>query len=99
MPANPTELLESRGAPTPESRLVRGEISPNRPAPTGFPKVGSQENLVWVILPEQTLDRPVGPCWWNADHGATLPAQGAPCVVMFDNTDTPTVIWWAGNHS
>lgn len=99
MPPSVQELAQARGTLREESRVVRGYISTNRPAPTGFPTVGGEENLVWVVLPEQTLDRVVGPCWWSADHGATLPAPGAACVVMFDNTDTPWVVAWQGNHS
>jgi len=97
--ANVTELLQGRGDVVEESPAVRGYISLNRPAPTGFPKVGSEENLVWVVTPETSVDRPLGPCWWNADHGATLPAQGAECVVLTDNKGIGTVIWWAANHS
>jgi hypothetical protein len=94
-----TQLLQSTGDPVEQSRVVRGYISTNQPAPTGFPTPGSQENLLWVIDPEASVDRPLGPCQWNADHGATLPAQGAECVVITDNQEVPTVVWWAGAHS
>jgi hypothetical protein len=97
--ASVTELLQSRGDPIEQSPIVRGEISTNRPAPTGFPKVGSEENLLWVVTAETSVDRPLGPCWWNADHGVTLPAQGAKCVLVMDNKGIATVIWWAANHS
>jgi hypothetical protein len=97
--ADVTELLQGRGDVVEQSPVVRGYISTNRPAPTGFPKVGSEENLVWVITPETSVDRPLGPCRWNADHGATLPAQGAACVVVTDNQGVGTVVWWEGNHS
>jgi hypothetical protein len=93
------QLLQGRDDEVEESPVVRGYISTNRPAPTGFPKVGSEANLLWVITPETSVERPLGPCWWNADHGATLPAQGAECVVLVDNQGHGTVIWWAGNHS
>lgn len=97
--AGVTELLQGRADVVEQSRIVRGYISRNRPAPTGFPVPGSAENLLWVITPETSLDRPLGPCWWNADHGATLAAQGAECVVIFDDQEVPTVLWWAGAHS
>lgn len=97
--ANTTQLLQGRGDVVEQSPVVRGYISRNRPAPTGFPKIGSEENLLWVITPETSVERPLGPCWWNADHGATLPVQGAECVVVTDSEGVGTVLWWAGNHS
>jgi hypothetical protein len=94
-----TQLLQSTGDTAEQSRVVRGYISTNRPAPTGFPAPGSEENLLWVITPETSVERPLGPCWWNADHGATLPAQGAECVVLTDDQEVPTVIFWMGAHT
>ena len=97
--ANVTQLLQGRGDEVEQSRVVRGYISTNRPAPIGFPVPGSEENLLWVIIPETSIDRTLGPCWWNADHGATLPEQGAEVVVIFDSREIPTVIFWMGAHS
>jgi hypothetical protein len=97
--ADVIQLLRSTADPVEQSRVVRGYISRNRPAPTGFPVPGSLDNLLWVITPETSLDRPLGPCWWNADHGATLPAQGAECVVMMDDQEIPTVVSWMGAHT
>lgn len=97
--ANVTDLLKGTAEVVEQPRVVRGYISTNRPAPTGFPVPGSEENLLWVITPETSVERPLGPCWWNADHGATLPAQGAECVVIFDTKEVPTVIFWMGAHS
>jgi hypothetical protein len=94
-----TQLLQSTGDPVEQSRVVRGYISTNRPAPAGFPVPGSEANLLWVITPETSLERPWGPCQWNADHGSTLPAQGAECDIVFDDHEIPTVVWWAAKTS
>jgi hypothetical protein len=94
-----SQLLQGTGDPVEESRVVRGYVSTSRPSPTGFPIPGSEVNLLWVITPETSVERPLGPCWWNADHGATLPAQGAECVVLTDNEEVPTVIFWQGAHT
>jgi hypothetical protein len=98
--ANTTELLQGRAQlPAGESPVLRGYVSPDRPAPAGFPAPGSTANLLWVVIPDQTLDHVLGPCWWNADHGLTLPAQGAACVVIIDQAELATVIWWEGAHT
>jgi hypothetical protein len=97
--SNTRELLESRADPVEQPSPIRGRISSNRPAPTGFPTPGTTENLLWVISPDYSPDVPIGPCQWNADHGKTLPVQGAECVVTFDYSGVPTVTWWAGAYS
>jgi hypothetical protein len=96
-----TELLQSRGDPDAQYALTRGYISgavgPNETliaAPATFPVANSRENLLWVVVPEYSTVRPIGPCAWNADHGTNLPAQFAPCVIGFDNEELPTVLWW-----
>lgn len=96
MAGNPTALLKGQGDPIEQSPLVRGYVSTNRPAPGDFPKVGDTTNLLWVIVPGYTLQRPLGPCQWGAIHGATLPSQGAEVLVGFDEGNIPTVLWWAG---
>jgi hypothetical protein len=60
---------------------------------------GSEENLLWVITPEYSTERPLGPCQWSADHGASLPAPGAAVVVAFDAQGIPTVVWWEGSQT
>jgi hypothetical protein len=52
-----------------------------------------------VILPAGSTERHYGPCAWGAIHGATLPAAGAECVVVFDEQNQPTVVWWQGSYS
>lgn len=94
-----TQLFQSRGDKVEQRAIVRGYIANGRPAPTGFPEVGSQENLLWVVTPSYSLERIWGPCWWGAEHGATLPAHGNEVVVAFDDQGIPTVISWQGNHS
>ena len=101
-----TELLQSRGDPVEQPPLIRGYISGAvgaskalLTAPEGFPAPGSETNLLWVIAPEYSTVKPLGPCQWNADHGKTLPAQFAKCVLAFDNEDVPTVLWWEGAYT
>jgi hypothetical protein len=90
--ADRTELLRD-GGPTPQRLVVGGYVSRNRPAPVTF------ADELWVILPEYSLERLYGPCEWGAIHGATLPAQGARVVVIFDDRNIPVVVWWAGAHT
>lgn len=95
--ANIAEMLEGRGQlPVGESRVLRGYISEDRPPPVGFPVAGAITGLVWVTVPDQTLDYVLGPCQWSADHGTALPKQGAQCVVVIDQSEVPTVVWWEG---
>ncbi len=90
--ADTTELLND-SSPTPQSLVVSGYVSRNRPAPATF------ADSLWVILPNYSLDRPFGPCEWGAIHGATLPAQGARVTAVFDDQDVPVIVWWAGEHT
>lgn len=94
-----TEGLESRGDPVEQRPVLRGYVSTLRPAPTNFPEPGSEANLLWVVAPGYSLDRPLGPCWWNADHGATLPKQGNTVVVNFDDKGIPTVVSWEASRT
>jgi len=91
-----TQLLQSRGDPVEQRSVLRGYVSTLLPAPTGFPEPGSDANLLWVITPEYSTDRPLGPCQWSADHGTSLPTQGAAVVVAIDAAGIPTVVWWEG---
>lgn len=90
--ADTTELLRD-GAPTPQRPVCGGYVSRNQPAPTSF------ADDLWVILPEYSLERPYGPCEWGAIHGASLPAQEARVVVVFDDRNIPVVVWWQGEHT
>lgn len=94
-----TQLLEGRGSPVEQRPLVRGYVSTLRPAPTGFPTPGSEANLLWVVAPGYSTDRPLGPCWWSAENGTALPAQGDPVVVGFDDQGVPTVVSWVAPYS
>lgn len=93
---NNTDLLKGYAEPIEQRSIVRGYVSINRPAPTGFPVEGSEENLLWVIVPGYTLNAPLGPCRWAALHGSSLPKQGAECVVAFDEGNKPVVVFWEG---
>ena len=90
------ELLQSPANPIEQRSIIRGYISTNRPAPTAFTQEGSTENWLWVIVPEYSTERPFGPCKWTAEHGITLPSQGAEVMLAFDESNFPTVIWWEG---
>lgn len=94
-----TSLLKGQAEPIEQRSIIRGHISNNRPAPTGFTTIGSQENYLWVIVPGYAPNVPFGPCDWAAIHGSTLPAQGAQCVLGFDEANKPIVLWWEGNQS
>jgi len=87
-----SELLRSPADPIEQPALITAYVSVNRPAPTGFPVEGSQENLLWVIQPGDTV--PFGPCRWAALHGSTLPTQGTEVLVAFDENNKPVVVWW-----
>src|ERR1700674_4585358 len=80
---NPTGTVDQ--PPTSE-----GYVSTARPAPVGF------EDPVWVILPEHSTERPVGPLAWPAIHGNTLPTQGTRVTVIFDGEQVPKLVWWDG---
>jgi hypothetical protein len=55
------------------------------------PNVDTQ---VYVVLPEFDTTQKWGPCPWMP-RGATLPAVGDKCLVIFDNTDAAWVVaWW-----
>lgn len=85
-----TALLRSAGDPIGLPPVARGYILK---APLTF------DEPVWVILPEGSTERPYGPCEWGAIHGATLPATGAACVVVFDEQEHPTIVYWEGVHT
>lgn len=99
MPAmpNPAALQGSLADPIEQAGLVKGFVSTNREAPTGFPN--GTENLLWVIIPDYSLERPVGPCQWTAEWGTTLPKQGTPVLVAFDEENFPIVVWWEGSYT
>ena len=79
--------------------VVEGTMRSKVAAPSGFPTVSTEENLLWVTCPQYSTMQLLGPCGWNADHGVTLPVQGAACVVAVDSSQRPTVIWWEGEQS
>lgn len=54
---------------------------------------------VSVILPAASTERHYGPCDWLAGHGTTLPQEGDECVVVFDEQNHPTIVWWAGAYT
>lgn len=85
--ANPLDLLNG-AAPTRPRANVSGYVSTRQPAPASF------TDQLWVIVPDYSLDTPVGPCQWAAINGSSLPAQGAAVLVTFDHNDVPVVTWW-----
>lgn len=87
-----TQLLRAGGAAE-QPTAVTGYISTSRPAPASF------VDPVWVMVPEFSIDYAYGPCDWPAIHGATLPAQGAKALLLFDQNNAPTVVSWQGVHS
>lgn len=48
----------------------------------------------FVILP--TFDRNLewGPCYWQSRDDFSLPGEGDPCLVIFDNDRRPWVVAW-----
>ena len=98
-----TELLQSRGDFVEQPPVIRGYVSGAVgasgaliTAPAAFPTLGSEQNLLWVLAPEYSTTRPLGPCQWPAIHGTRLPAQFAKVVVTVDTEGVPTVVWWEG---
>ena len=53
----------------------------------------------WVTVGSFSAEHEYGPCLWVAAQGATLPAVGAACLLVFDDLNTPTVVWFAGNYT
>jgi hypothetical protein len=101
-----TEVFQSRGDPTELEAVLRGYVSgavgPSGSlltAPSANVVPGSEENLLWVIVPGYSTVRPFGPCEWTPLWGKTLPAQFAKVVLMVDNERIPTVVWWSGVYA
>lgn len=84
-----TQLVR-QAAPIPYSPVARGYIGKG---------AVTFNDLLEVILPEGSTERHYGPCPFPAIHGATLPAEGAVCVVVFDEQNHPTIVWWEGVHT
>ena len=73
--------------------IMNGKVSVDRPAPSAF------GDPLYVTVAGVGDDYVTGPCRWGACQGATLPAQGAACTVVFDMWRTGTVVWFAGTPS
>lgn len=84
--------LNRHAGPISQRQVISGFVSTAQPAPTGL------DGTVYVIAPGYSIDRPLGPCKFTAVHGATLPAQGAECLVVFDDEGVPVVVWWDGTY-
>lgn len=84
--------LINRSDPVGEHPVLRGYVSTVRPAPKAFGEP------LWVIIPEYSTEAPYK-CSWAEIHGKTLPAQGAQVVVVMDNEDVPTAVWWEGAYT
>ncbi len=97
--ADVTELLRAPAEPINQRSVVEGFVSTERPAPTGFTKVGSEENFVYVIIPSYSTTVPYGPCNWAALHGSTIPVHGTRCLMGFSEANKPVIVWWEGEQS
>lgn len=72
--------------------IMSGYVSTEQPAPTSF------DALVSVVIPTHSTEVSIG-LPFNADHGGTLPARGAQCMVALDEYDNGAVIWWQGTYT
>ena len=101
-----TELVKGRGEVVEQRPVLRGYISAfvgtskgkQITTPSAFPIPGGEHNLAWVVTPEYSTVRPLGPCQWTAEHGSRLPKQFAKCVVSMDDEGIPTIVWWEGEQ-
>jgi hypothetical protein len=80
-----TQLVRQAGTES-YSPVARGYIS----------KVLTVAEGVEVILPAGSTERHYGPCKVAALWGTTEPKVGAACVIVFDEQNQPTVVWWDG---
>jgi len=87
---NPALVLGNNTEPVGQTQVVRGYVSSVQPA------VKTHKEQVYVIVPEHSTTVPIGPCNFVNAQGSTLPAQDAECVVVFDEKEVPTVVWFAG---
>jgi hypothetical protein len=76
----------------PQRSVVGGYVSRSKPAPASF------DAPMWVIVPSHSTEVAI-PCAWGAIHGATMPAQGTPVTVVYDDNEVAVVVWWKGVHS
>jgi hypothetical protein len=77
----------------PRATRIYGQVSTHKPAPSNF------SDPVYVVIPQwhdtyfyQFND-------WPADHGNTLPAQGADCLIEIDDQRNMWLVRWKGAHS
>lgn len=84
-----TTQLVRQATPTEYPAVARGYINST---PAAF------SDLVDVILPAGSTERHYGPCPWPAIHGARKPEAGDLCVLVFDEQNHPTVVWWEGGQ-
>lgn len=85
--------LTRAGVPV-RSQIQEATVSTRKPAPSSHtdplyvvPAWRTDGSVLWKI------DR------WPALHGATLPAQGAECWVIFSDARNMAVLWWDGTYS
>jgi hypothetical protein len=62
------------------------------PAPTAM---GQTVN----VLPQDSPTQPLGPMAFLPAQGATLPAVGDACTVIFDENQTPLCVYFSGVYS
>jgi hypothetical protein len=75
-------------APIQQPPVVVGYVSTSRPAPKSF------DDPVFVLVTNHSAEHVYGPLDWPAIHGQTMPAQGSPIWLAFDDNGTPLVVWW-----
>lgn len=52
-------------------------------------------DLIPVTIPDFDPDLQWGPCRWQSRDATSLPAQGDPCLIAFDNRRDPWIVaWW-----
>jgi hypothetical protein len=74
------------------SQITEATVSSDHAAPSHFSdplyvQAPWNPNVAWTITR------------WPAIHGATLPAQGAFCVLLVTDNGNRICTWWDGEHS
>jgi hypothetical protein len=79
-------------APNPQDRIALGRVSTRQPAPSTF------ADPLFVVF-DSDPDHAIKFTEWPRLHGATLPALGAPVLVVTDDQDGAWVLLWSGANS
>ena len=78
-----------------QQQIIYGQVSPNQPLPTDF------ADPLYVIQTDWTtgIYFTIEPGRWKAEHGATLPAALADCLLIKDPRDNLWCVSWSGIYS